>query len=147
MSVEVKLKRATIEDISPIVELLRSNGLPYEDISSKIDYLFVGYAGPRIVGIGGVETYGKYGLLRSLVIEKSLRGKGYGTTFCNKLIEHAKLKGVSEIYILTTTADNFFEKVGFERIERNIAPAIIQETSEFKDLCPVSAVCMRMKLH
>lgn len=146
MTIEVKLKEVTKEDIPLIVRLLRSNGLPYEDIPSKICYLFIGYVGSRIIGIGGMEIYGNYGLLRSLVIEESLRGKGYGFALCNKLIEHGRLKGINEIHLLTTTADDFFKKIGFERIERNMAPAVIQNTTEFKSLCPSSAVCMRMKI-
>jgi amino-acid N-acetyltransferase len=146
MITEVRLQEATKEDIPLIVGLLRSNGLPYEDIASKICYLFIGYVGPRIIGIGGIEIHGKYGLLRSLVIEESLRGKGYGFALCDKLIEQGRLKGISEIHLLTTTAEDFFKKTGFERIERKVAPAVIQNTTEFKNLCPSSAVCMRMKI-
>jgi amino-acid N-acetyltransferase len=143
---KVELKKATDANISSITELLRSNGLPYEDIRSKIDCLFMGYLGPRVVGVGGVETYGIYGMLRSLVIEESFRRRGYGTTLCKKLIEHARLNGIDKIYLLTTTAEGFFDKIGFQRIERDKAPTVIQNTTEFLKLCPSSAVCMCMDI-
>ena len=146
MGVEVNLRKATRADLPLIEKLLMSNNLPYEDIRSKIDSLFIGYAGSKVAGMGGVEIYRNYGLLRSVVIERSIRGKGYGEALCIKLIEYARLKGVTEIYLLTTTADGFFEKIGFERFDRNMAPAVIQNTTEFKNLCPSSAVCMRMKI-
>ena len=145
INIEVELKQATEEDLHFIESLLKSNGLPYEDIAAKVDCLFKGFSNEELIGIGGVEIYGDYGLLRSLVTMESIRGKGYGTVLCAKLLEYAKAKGVSEFYLLTTTADAFFEKVGFERFDRTLAPNAIQNTSEFADLCPSTAVFMRLK--
>jgi amino-acid N-acetyltransferase len=73
MVAEVKLKNATDESIPFITSLLRSSGLPFEDIQSRISCLFIGYAGSEVIGIGGVEMYGRSGMLRSLVIQESLR--------------------------------------------------------------------------
>ena len=143
---KVELKKASIDDLPFAEKLLGSNGLPYQDISSKIDCLFVGYSGSRNVGIGGVEVYGDYGLLRSLVIDVSSRGKGYGRALSLKLIEYAKQVGIRDLYLLTITADSFFEKIGFERIHRDEAPEIIRKTSEFSKLCPSSSICMKMRI-
>jgi amino-acid N-acetyltransferase len=144
----VKLKKVSKTDLPLVEELLKSKGLPYEDIPSKLDVLFLGCMDEKVVGVGGVETYGNYGLLRSLVIKESFRGKGYGRALCGKLIKYAQLRGVREIYLLTTTAENFFtKKIGFEVINRSMAPAAIQNTTEFKNLCPSTATCMRMKLN
>ncbi|PSO66112.1 MAG: N-acetylglutamate synthase [Cyanobacteria bacterium SW_12_48_29] len=104
---------------------------------------FLGSADSKVVEIGGLEIYEKWGLLRSLVIETAFRGKGYGQAFTRDLIEYAKLKGVREIYLLTTTAVTFFTKIGFEIVERSTVPLMIKSTSQFTSLCPASAVCLR----
>jgi amino-acid N-acetyltransferase len=51
-----------------------------------------------------------------------------------------------EIYLLTTATEHFFNRIGFKVINRSMAPAAIQNTTEFKKLCPSTAICMRMKL-
>ena len=66
-------------------------------------------------------------------------------SLCSELVGLAKLKGVLEIYLLTTTAEGFFRRNGFERIERKIVPEVIKQTTEFTSLCPSSAVCMKME--
>jgi len=126
--------------------LLRNNNLPYEDINSKVDSLFIAIVNSASIGIGGLEIHDDYGLLRSLVIEESFRGKGYGKALCLRLVEVAKSKGVKEAYLLTTAAKTFFERIGFEEVDRNLIPKEIQHTNEFRDLCPSSAVCMRIEV-
>lgn len=144
---EVNLQEATADDLSLIEKLLKNNDLPYEDIPSKIDCLFLGYVSSRLVGIGGLEIYGTYGLLRSLVIEETARGVGYGKALSDGLIGYAKEKEITEIYLLTTTAESFFANRGFRIVDRNAVPREIQKTSEFSGLCPDSAVCMMLRIY
>ena len=58
----------------------------------------------------------------------------------------AQSRGVQELCLLTTTAEHFFERLGYQRAEREAAPASIRGTSEFTTLCPASAVFMRKRL-
>ncbi len=53
----------------------------------------------------------------------------------------ASLK-IEALYLLTITAEGFFAKRGYHRVERDSAPSSVRETAEFKNLCPASAVCM-----
>jgi amino-acid N-acetyltransferase len=55
-------------------------------------------------------------------------------------------KGIEEFYLLTTTADKFFARNGFEVIDRNKVPSSIAGTNEFDSICPATAVCMRKLL-
>ncbi|MCP2520306.1 arsenic resistance N-acetyltransferase ArsN2 [SCandidatus Aminicenantes bacterium Aminicenantia_JdfR_composite] len=143
----MKLRKAIKEDIVFIEKLLKKNKLPYEDISSKIDCFYICSIGEKIIGIGGLEIHGDYGLLRSLVIIEHYRKRGYGKILTQKIIEYAKKKGLKEVYLLTTTAKEFFEKIGFEIVNRNAVPLEIRNSTEFKYLCPSTAVCMRLKLN
>ena len=56
---------------------------------------------------------------------------------------HAAEKGVETLYLLTTTAADFFARRGYEAVPRSAAPAAIAATPQFRDLCPASSVLMR----
>ena len=56
---------------------------------------------------------------------------------------HAAEKGVATLYLLTTTAADFFGRRGYEAVPRSAAPAAIAATPQFRDLCPASSVLMR----
>jgi amino-acid N-acetyltransferase len=59
---------------------------------------------------------------------------------------HAKSQGAREIYLLTTTAERFFERLGYTRVPREAAPLAIQQTQEFSALCPSSSAFMVKQL-
>jgi amino-acid N-acetyltransferase len=142
----MQIRKATRRDLATIQHILRENDLCFKDIPQIIDMIFMAHNSSDLVGIGGVERRGDFGLLRSLAIQPSFRGKGYGKELCNKIVEQAKLQGIKELYLLTTTAQTFFEGLGFRKIERERAPKAIRDTREFKELCPVSSVCMHMRI-
>ena len=58
----------------------------------------------------------------------------------------AQSQGAKEMYLLTTTAVRFFERLGFVRVEREAAPVTIQRTQEFATLCPSSSTVMMKQL-
>lgn len=90
----------------------------------------------------GLELLGQEALLRSLVVEASHRGTGGGRTLVAAAEEHARAEGVRSVYLLTTTAAPFFERLGYSRVDRACAPATIQATREFISLCPATATFM-----
>ena len=53
---------------------------------------------------------------------------------------------LSCLYLLTTTAEEFFARCGYEPIDRSRVPEAIRATAEFQSLCPASSVCMRKRL-
>lgn len=130
-------------DLDWVRSLLEDEGLPTRDIASKTDCFYVGYADSAPVGVGAVEVHGDSGLLRSVAVAESHRGNGHGTALCAELEARAADEGVRELYLLTTTAPEFFGALGYEEVDRESAPPDIRATTEFEDLCPASAVCMR----
>jgi amino-acid N-acetyltransferase len=50
------------------------------------------------------------------------------------------------IYLLTTTAERYFPKFGFERIARDDVPATVRTSVEFTSACPSSAAVFRKRL-
>jgi amino-acid N-acetyltransferase len=135
------------EETLPYVEaLLEANGLPSADVRSKPECFYVAHDGDERVGVGGIEIHGSAGLLRSVAVERSARGEGFGTALCERLEAAARADGVETLYLLTTTARGFFAERGYAEIGRTEAPEAIRGTTEFADLCPETAVCMRKRL-
>jgi amino-acid N-acetyltransferase len=50
------------------------------------------------------------------------------------------------MYLLTTTAEQFFTRRGYTKFERGDAPPGIQSSREFADLCPASSIFMSKPL-
>ena len=57
----------------------------------------------------------------------------------DKIEAYARTLNIDMLYLLTMTAEEFFRKCDFQTADRQTAPAGIQDTAEFKDLCPASA--------
>ena len=54
--------------------------------------------------------------------------------------------GVRTVFLLTTTAERFFPKFGFEQITRDEVPETVRASVEFTSACPASAIVMRKRL-
>ena len=50
------------------------------------------------------------------------------------------------VFLLTTTAERFFPKFGFQPITRDDVPPSVQASVEFRSACPASAIVMRKHL-
>jgi amino-acid N-acetyltransferase len=58
----------------------------------------------------------------------------------------ARAMGVIRLYLLTTTASDFFSHAGYDVITRVDARDTLQASNKFAELCPASAVCMSKTL-
>jgi amino-acid N-acetyltransferase len=125
-----------------IISLLQANDLPVSDIDDRKDLFALMRAG-EVVGTGGLEYFGDVALLRSISVRKEFRRDGLGKHIVRSLEMIAREKGIDCLYLLTTTAQDFFLKEGYEVIDRESAPASIKNSSEFSGACPGSAIAMK----
>lgn len=139
----VTLRPATDADGMYVEELLADNDLPTDDVHRALDSLYLIVVDGRRVGVAGLEKHDELALLRSVAVEAAARGNGYGARACRDLLDRAADAGVSTVYLLTTTATGFFDRLGFERVDRAAVPDPIRATREFSELCPSTAVVMR----
>ncbi|WP_430506024.1 arsenic resistance N-acetyltransferase ArsN2 [Haloparvum sp. PAK95] len=142
----VQLEPAAGSDLDDVRSLLRANDLPAADVGANADSIYRVIDEGDLVGLGGVERYGTVGLLRSVVVTEANRGEGYGTAICDALEAQARSTGVETLFLLTTTATEFFRERGYEPAERTAVPESIRQTNEFTDLCPETAACLRKDL-
>ncbi|MBT1697749.1 GNAT family N-acetyltransferase [Fulvivirgaceae bacterium PWU4] len=127
--------------------LLKASSLPADDLNYKRDLLVGYYEGDSLVGTGALEIHGNYALLRSLSVKLGIRGKSVGTTITEYLLDEARKKKLKAIYLLTETARGFFLKKGFTEVQRDEVPADVKASSEFSQVCPVTAVVMVLPIN
>jgi amino-acid N-acetyltransferase len=138
------LRPAEPEDLSAIQSLLQSLGLPHHDLTpSKLEHFLVYAEDETLCGVVGLELCGSDALLRSLAVPQKRRHEGIGARLVEAIERHAEAVGVASIYLLTTTATDYFRHFGYTPIGRDELPPAVQDTDEAASLCPSSATCMR----
>ena len=125
-----------------IINLLKENALPVDDIGENT-LLFGFMQDNALLGSAGLEIFADCALIRSISIPNTLQGKGFGVILQKELEKVALTKNIRCLYLLTTTAEGFFKKQGFNTIQRDEVPATIRSTSEFSSVCPSSAIVMK----
>ena len=130
-----------------VTRILGEAGLPYSDLTAAhLDHFFGCGSISAPDGIVGLELYESVALLRSLAVSSKCRGRGCGTALVAQTELFAQSQGAEEIYLLTSTAERFFERLGYARVLREAAPVAIQQTQEFSALCPSSSALMVKRL-
>lgn len=143
----MQIRPAQASDEQAIRRLLETSGLPTTDLSDPAwsGFLVADVSG-RIEGVVGLEIENGVGLLRSLATSAAVRSRGVGRRLVAAAEERAVSMGVRMLCLLTTTAAEYFERLGYRRRERDDAPAFIRHTRQFRELCPVSAALMEKSL-
>jgi arsenate reductase len=133
-------------DLPAIRTLLERLHLPTSDLGGPGQTFLVARSGGELVGTVALELHGEDALLRSLAVHPRLQSTGLGKALHREAVARARRTGTRALYLLTTTAAPFFEKAGFQRIDRAAAPPALASSPEFAALCPSTAVCMRLAL-
>jgi amino-acid N-acetyltransferase len=145
------IRAARPSDLGAARALLLDAALPPDGLEDQFGPRYavaeaVGAPEGGLVGAAGVEVYGAFGLLRSVVVAPSHRGTGLGRALVADRLAWARREGLSAVYLLTTTAPDFFAALGFARSARDAAPEEIRSSREFAAICPGSSVLMRLGL-
>jgi amino-acid N-acetyltransferase len=142
----IRIDRATRDDAEALLALMTRAHLPIDGLVSHLDDAIVARDGGRVVGSAAIEIYADGGLLRSVAVDAGSRGTGLGVRLTEAAIEDARRRALPALYLLTTTAEHFFPRFGFECIRRDEVPASVQASIEFREACPASAIVMRKRL-
>jgi len=143
---DISIRYALASDLKNILNLLESAGLPTIGVSEHVKDFLVAQHNGSIIGAIGLEIYGQTALLRSLVVDASLRQYGIGSKLFDACFQRARAKGIRSLFLLTNTAEQFFHKKGFRRIDRTDVPEAVASSVEFTDACPSHAACMKLDL-
>jgi amino-acid N-acetyltransferase len=127
----VRLRGAAPGDLDRARSLVSGLGLPVEGLG---DQFLQGYV-VAVTGDGALVG-----------VALSCQGSSIGRAIVEDRIEWARGRGLASLYLLTETAPGFFERLGFERVERASLPKAVQASSEFSRVCPDTAVAMALAL-
>lgn len=143
--VDVICRKATSDDVEMLFQLIRGYAeqgimLPRtrEALTRQIDTFVVAQVGSEVVGCGSLTKLGDDLVeIRSLGMSEGYKGFGIGSKLVDSLLLQAKEQGISKVMALTY-ADAFFEKNGFEIVDKEIFPEKV-----WKDCvnCPKQHAC------
>jgi amino-acid N-acetyltransferase len=145
-NVETHIETARPDDLTGVLGLLEQSGLPLDGLQHHLATTLIARRNGSIVGSAALELYPEGALLRSVAVSAQVHGQGLGRELTDAAIRLAQSLDVPAIYLLTTTAERYFSKFGFERIARTDVPAVVQTSIEFTSACPSSATVMRKTL-
>jgi amino-acid N-acetyltransferase len=155
-STSIAIRPARQTDLPAIEQLLTDADLPTagvgEILRANANDFFVAEAEvgaereAAVVGVAGLEVCCDNALLRSVAVRPEWRRHAVGRDLVRRIVSDAEHRGLHALYLLTTTAEHYFPRFGFERINREDVAPEIAETVEFKSACPASAVAMKKAL-
>ncbi len=143
---DIAIAGAEQKDVEAIKAILVANELPTAGVDEHWRTFVVARDGVRIIGCGGAEAYPTAALIRSIAVLPEYRRRGLGRRIVRQLIDRLASRGLRDFYLLTTTAETYFSKRGFKKIDRDEVNPQLLASREFQDACPKSAVCMRLRM-
>jgi len=142
----MKIRKARKTDLPAVEELLLNSNLPVDGVRDHFADFIVAEGTDGIEGAVGLEKYDSVALLRSAVVAPEHRGSGVGKRLVEQVLERAEEDGIDELYLLTTTAEKYFPRFGFEATTRAAVPEELKASAEFHGACPDTAVVMKRRL-
>lgn len=142
----IVVRRARPEDRARVEALLAAENLPLDGVAEHFAGFLIAVTAQSIAGAIGLERYGEDALLRSAVVAKEARGRGVGALLTARLLSDAAAAGVRRVFLLTTTAEPWFARIGFRPVARAELPAALAASAELRGACPATAVAMRLEL-
>ncbi|MBL8624384.1 MAG: GNAT family N-acetyltransferase [Myxococcales bacterium] len=138
---------ARADHLDAVAALLAAAALPTGGVAAQFphDYVVATRDG-AVVGAAGLEIHGDAGVLRSVVVDPGERGRGLGQALSADRVAAARARGLAAVYLLTTTAADFYLRLGFAPCARADVPAAVAGSIEFASVCPASAACLRLDL-
>jgi amino-acid N-acetyltransferase len=143
------VRKAKTEELPEILELLQRAELPHAGVQEHLSNFLVAVGEndeSGLVGTAGLEIYDRVGLLRSVAVKPETRSKGLGARLVEAVLSSAREKDLEVVYLLTTTADKYFPKFGFQEISRVELDPRLGPSEELRGACPQSAICMKLRL-
>jgi amino-acid N-acetyltransferase len=142
----MKIRKAINRDLAAVEGLLSANDLPLDGVKENLSCFIVAEENGRVIGAVGLEKFGSIALLRSAVVSHEHRGSGVGRRLVERILEYAEENGIEELFLLTTTAEDYFPRFGFTRTTRSAVPPAVKASAEFQGACPDTALVMTRRI-
>jgi amino-acid N-acetyltransferase len=130
-----------------VIALLSECALPVADIAPSSPPRFFGVRVDGVlVAVVGLEVHPPFALLRSLAVAPAFRGRGLARELVAFAESFAAAQNIESLFLLTTTAEKFFLRLGYAPTSRAAAPSAIQTTPQFAGLCPSSSAFLSKRV-
>jgi len=129
-------------DLDAIKRLLVGSLLPSRDVGEDRQRFIVASEAGRLIGCAGLQVAGQDGLVRSMAVHWTRRNAGLGSRLHERLLFEALLAGVKTLYVVTTTAEDFFAGHGFKKVAASAVPLELQASEEFTAFVPGGSTVM-----
>ncbi len=141
------LRPARAADLPGVLDLLAAATLPVDGVAEGFaEGYAVAEAEGKLVAVIGIEPYGRVGLLRSAAVLPDYRGQGLGAELVRDRLAWARTRRLEALFLLTTTAEDYFPRFGFEPVTREALPPALSASAELRGACPDSARAFRLWL-
>lgn len=141
-----RFHRATAGDAGAVSSLLLEAGLRGDGVEERIHDTIVsgeGTPGGEVTATACLQVEGRrFGILRSVAVRTSLRGKGFGMLAVAAAVREARGQGVRHVSLFTETAQAFFERLGFRKIDRSELPEPIRRSAHATEECAETGTAM-----
>ena len=142
LTTDTDIRKASSSDMDSIRVLLISCELTLAGIEDT-EFWTINHSG-GIIACVGLETKGKDGLLRSLALSNGFRKSGFGKSLVVFIIQEAKNRSLRNLFLLTSTAKDYFPRFGFYSVSRS--DLLGREIMKSKEIEACSETCTLMKL-
>lgn len=127
--VTLKLRRATLKDIEPMLRLINSYAaerimLPRTEfeMAENIRDFIVAFRNDLLIGCGALHFYSPFSAeVRSLAVEPQQKSGGVGRAIVESLEQEAREHDLANVFAFTYVP-GFFRKLGFEEVDRAELP-------------------------
>ncbi len=140
------IRPATPQDLTPVLEHLRVAKLVLAGVEEHLEHFWIATNNETIIATAGLEVYGQQALLRSVAVNAAYQHQGIGKKIIATILEYAKNLEIEQVFLLTETAELYFQNLGFRQTTRDTVTESMLSSVEFLGACSDSAVLMTRAL-
>jgi N-acetylglutamate synthase-like GNAT family acetyltransferase len=104
-------------DLARVREMIADAGMITDGIEWPAACYIMAYYGDEAIGVVGVEVKIDAALIRSVYVKASMRNREIGAALVAAARKAAHTRGARHLYLFSTDAGAFFERLGFVRVE------------------------------
>ncbi|MES2205739.1 MAG: amino-acid N-acetyltransferase [Pseudomonadota bacterium] len=126
-----KIRPALVDDVGgiiSIIEPLEEAGIlvhrPREVLEREIEHFWVAVHDGVIIGCAALHPYPEHhaGEIACLAVDKDFQREGYGEALLKVIIQKGQMRGLSELFALTTRTSHWFVEHGFKEASVEALP-------------------------
>ena len=140
------VRKATTEDATVVWDFVSRSGLNMDGLPAIESFLIAESETKELLGVIGLETIGKSGLLRALVLNRSESTSERLLQFFEQVILFAKKANLDELFLTSKEESFFFQVFGFSTISHAEVPELVRENELFSNQSD-QRVIMRKRLN